>query len=137
MEVDETELSATLDRLRRLGGEPANVEVETSVGGLPRNVVETVSAFSNTNGGLIVLGVDESEGFVPVQLPDPAKLRDDLVSAVSDQLVPPVRPSAELVEVDRAILIVTEDRAPAIRSETVLRGEPGYRDRLVRPYRRR
>ena len=106
--MDGTELSATLDKLRRLGGEPANVEVKTAAGGLPRSVVETVSAFSNTNGGLIVLGVDEGKEFTPVQLPDPAKLRDDLVSAVSDQLVPPVRPSAQLVEVDSAVLVVTE-----------------------------
>ncbi|MGH3778169.1 MAG: ATP-binding protein [Pseudonocardiaceae bacterium] len=88
--------------------EPAEVEVKAAVGGLPKSVVETVSAFSNTNGGLIVLGVDEKAGFTPVRLPDPAKLRDDLVSAVSDQLVPPVRPSVELVEVDGAVLVVAE-----------------------------
>ncbi|MGQ0777519.1 MAG: ATP-binding protein [Pseudonocardiales bacterium] len=106
--MDEAELGATLDRLRGLGGEPANVEVKTAVGGLPRSVVETVSAFANTNGGLIVLGVDESKGFTPVRLPNPAKLRDDLFSAVSDQLEPPVRPSVELVEVDGTVLVVAE-----------------------------
>ncbi|MGH3932223.1 MAG: ATP-binding protein [Pseudonocardiaceae bacterium] len=106
--MDDAELSGTLDKLRRLGGEPANVEVKTALGGLPRSVVETVSAFSNTNGGLIVLGVDESQGFAPVRLPNPAKLRDDLVSAVSAQLVPPVRPSVELVEVDGVVLVVAQ-----------------------------
>jgi ATP-dependent DNA helicase RecG len=70
--------------------------------------VETVSAFSNTNGGLIVLGVDENAGFTPVRLPDPAKLRNDLVSAVTDQLEPLIRLSVELVEVDDAVLVVAE-----------------------------
>jgi ATP-dependent DNA helicase RecG len=106
--VDGTELSAMLAKLRRLGGEPANIELKTAAGGLPRSVVETVSAFSNTNGGLIVLGVDESEGFAPVRLPAPAKLRDDLVSAASDQLVPPVCPHAQLIEVDGTVLVVAE-----------------------------
>lgn len=106
--MDDTEVGAVLARLRQLGGEPAKVEVKKAAGGLPRSVVETVSAFSNTNGGLIVLGVHESEGFTTVRLPDPAKLRDDLVSAVSDQLVPPVRPSVELVSVDGDVLVVAE-----------------------------
>lgn len=106
--MDNVKVLDVLRRLRQFGGEPAEVEVKAAVGGLPKSVVETVSAFSNTNGGLIVLGVDEKAGFTPVQLADPAKLRDDLVSAVSDQLVPPVRPSVELVEVDGAVLVVAE-----------------------------
>ncbi|MGH3991681.1 MAG: AlbA family DNA-binding domain-containing protein, partial [Pseudonocardiaceae bacterium] len=95
--VDNIELSTTLARLRQFGGEPTKVEAKKATGGLPRSMVDTVSAFANTNGGLIILGVDENEGFTPVRLPDPVKLRNDLVSAVSDQLMPPVRPSVELV----------------------------------------
>lgn len=106
--MDSAEVGEVLDRLRLLGGEPARVEVKTAVGGLPKTVVETVSAFSNTNGGLIILGVDESAGFTPVRLPDAAKLRDDLVSAVSDQLDPPIRLGEELVEVGGAVLVVAK-----------------------------
>ncbi|MGH3899112.1 MAG: AlbA family DNA-binding domain-containing protein [Pseudonocardiaceae bacterium] len=87
--MDGAEVRDVVRRLRQFGGEPADVEVKAAVGGLPKRVVETVSAFSNTNGGLIVLGVAEKAGFTPVRLPDPVKLRDDLVSAASDQLVPP------------------------------------------------
>jgi predicted HTH transcriptional regulator len=57
---------------------------------------------------LIVLGVDENKGFSPVRLPDPAKLRNDLVSAATDQLEPPIRPIEELVEVDGAVLVVAQ-----------------------------
>ncbi len=106
--MDSAEVDEMLDRLRRLGGEPARVEVKTAVGGLPRTVVETVSAFSNTDGGLIILGVDESAGFIPVRLPDPAKIRNDLVSAVSDQLDPPIRLHDELVDVGGAVLVVAK-----------------------------
>ncbi|MGH3822254.1 MAG: ATP-binding protein [Pseudonocardiaceae bacterium] len=106
--MDSTEVDQVLDELRRLDGEPAHVEVKKAVNGLPKTVVETASAFSNTNGGLIILGVDESAGFTPVRLPAPARLRDDLVSAVSDQLEPPIRPGVELVEVDNAVLVVAK-----------------------------
>jgi ATP-dependent DNA helicase RecG len=106
--LDGAEVRDVLDRLRQFGGESARVEVKAAVGGLPKSLVETVSAFSNTNGGLIVLGVDENEGFSPVRLTDPAKLRNDLVSAATDQLEPPIRPIEELVEVDGAVLVVAQ-----------------------------
>ncbi|MGH3903715.1 MAG: AlbA family DNA-binding domain-containing protein [Pseudonocardiaceae bacterium] len=108
MNTPETEVEDVLRRLRRFGGEPAKLEVKKATGGLPKNLVETVSAFANTNGGLIILGVDESEGFIAVPLTDPAKLRDDLVSAASDQLTPPVRPDAELVEADGEVIVMAK-----------------------------
>ncbi|MGH3766190.1 MAG: ATP-binding protein [Pseudonocardiaceae bacterium] len=106
--MDGAEVGEVLDRLRRLDGEPSSVEVKMAVCGLPKTVVETVSAFSNTNGGLIILGVDESIGLNPVQLPDPARLRDNLVSAVSDQLEPGIRLGVDLVEVSGTVLVVAK-----------------------------
>ncbi len=106
--MDGADVAQELDKLRRLDGEPAHVEVKKAHEGLPKTVVETVSAFANTDGGMIILGVDQSAGFAPVQLRSPAKLRDDLVSAVSDQLEPPIRPRVELVEVGDAIVVVAK-----------------------------
>lgn len=114
--MDSVEVAQELDRLRRLGGEPARVEVKKALDGLPKTVVETVSAFANTVGGTLILGVDERAGFTPVRLPGPAKLRDDLVSAVSDQLEPPIRLGVELVEIDGAVVVVAEiDSLPSDR----------------------
>ena len=55
--MNENELTGLLESLRRMGSDDLNVEVKESATTLSRDVWETVSAFANTAGGIIVLGV--------------------------------------------------------------------------------
>ena len=59
------DVEATVARLRRQGSDDAAAEAKSSVGKLPKDVWNTVSAFANTDGGLILLGLHEAEGFAP------------------------------------------------------------------------
>ncbi len=52
------------------------IEAKKAVGGFPNSIWETYSAFANTNGGVILLGVEERKDktLKAVKLPDPQRL---------------------------------------------------------------
>ncbi|MGH2614712.1 MAG: AlbA family DNA-binding domain-containing protein, partial [Thermomicrobiales bacterium] len=70
---------AFVDFLEELGAEETvEREFKDGRGGLPRSIWETVSAFANTSGGIIVLGVQEqNDGLALVGVPHPRRMLDD------------------------------------------------------------
>lgn len=62
------------------------IEAKRAVGGFPHSVWETYSAFANTLGGIILLGVKEQadHSLVAVDLPDPEAIAEEFWSTVND-----------------------------------------------------
>ncbi|WP_300965035.1 helix-turn-helix domain-containing protein [uncultured Muribaculum sp.] len=62
-------------------------EVKEASGGIPKSMWETVSAFSNTEGGWIILGVKEkktSKGskFIVNGVPNPEQMEQDIITTL-------------------------------------------------------
>lgn len=70
-------------RLRTLRRDDANIEAKSAVGKLPKSVWEAVSAFANTDGGLILLGLDENDAFRPARGFDPRPILDALSNGLN------------------------------------------------------
>ena len=113
MQMNENELANLLESLRRMGSDDLNVEVKESATTLSRDVWETVSAFANTAGGIIVLGVSERAGFVPVENFETEKVLNQFVAGMGDaggrgKLANPPKYTIERVELqDTIVLAIT------------------------------
>lgn len=74
-----TELIIRGDRV--LNREDGGFEAKSFTSGVPESLWETYSAFANTSGGTIVLGLNESQdgdGYVTGGVPNAEGIRDDL-----------------------------------------------------------
>lgn len=62
------------------------IEAKKALGGLPHSIWETYSAFANTMGGVILLGVreDRDKSFHAVDLPDPERMKQEFWNLVND-----------------------------------------------------
>lgn len=108
-----------LSTIRAVGTDLTTVEVKAGAGGLPKSIVETASAFANTDGGVIILGLDETTDFAPIEI-DAGKLASDLASACADQLDPPIRPHIDLVDIEGhtfVAAIVDSNRGEELRQQ--------------------
>src|ERR1700722_18157693 len=104
----DAELAEIVANLRVLGTDIADVEVKNSHGGVPKSLGETLSAFSNTRGGIVILGLDEGRGFAPAGLPNPAKITADLGSMCSSEMEPPLRPLIGIHQFEGDQVVVAE-----------------------------
>ncbi len=79
------------------------IEAKKSLGGLPKSLWETYSAFANTLGGVILLGVEEyrDRSLHAVNLPDPEGLIAEFWNIVKD----PLRVSANILPEDAVTMI--------------------------------
>lgn len=129
---------------RLAGTDTEGVEIKAAAGGLPKNIVETLSAFANTSGGILVLGLAENRGFKPVEGFDARSVADGLAQACSQKMMPPVRASIDIVPFEGApvVVAIVPETAPYekpcyVKARTVYEGSfvrVGDGDRRLSPY---
>lgn len=86
------ELENLIGYVQNLNAETQTLEVKAAAQGCPTRLYDTLSSFSNQDeGGTILFGVDEQQGFLPVGVYD----AQDLMKHVTEQcgqMTPVIRP---------------------------------------------
>ncbi|MGW7445631.1 ATP-binding protein [Kitasatospora sp. NPDC054795] len=107
--METADLIGTLGTLRALETDTSFIEAKKAKGGLPEKLWETVSAFSNAQGGVILLGIDEKEGFSVTGVDEPGAMEVAIANICSgDTMEPPVRPLIQTHEVEGKHVVVVE-----------------------------
>lgn len=107
------------------------IEAKKALGGLPKSIWETYSAFANTLGGVILLGVEElaDKSLHPVNLPDPEGMIKEFwdtvnnLNKVSANILSDASVQIEVVEGNR-IIAITVPRAQRYDRPVFIEGNP-------------
>lgn len=113
--MTDDELKEMIESLRSAGTDVSSIEAKDASGGLPRSLRDTFSSFSNTAGGVIILGVSEKDGFTVIGLPNAAKLATDVANMASNEMEPALRPLIEILHFDgkQVVTIEVPELSPA------------------------
>ncbi len=88
-------------------GESKNVEFKVRLPEDSTKYIKTIIAFANTQGGRLVIGIDdETREVVGVENDDVFQIMDSIANAVADSCVPQIVPNIELQTIDRHTVIV-------------------------------
>ena len=84
-------MTELIELMRVIGNDTQQCEVKECKRKISSTITETLSAFSNGNGGYIILGLSEKAGFTPVEDFD-ARAMQEALSQACEKLTPVVRP---------------------------------------------
>ena len=91
--------------MRKAGKDNQHCEVKSAKEGTPKSLAETFSAFSNGDGGTIILGLSEDKGFRPTPKFNAEAIYSDMLH-YGDKLTPVVRPQVHVLNFEGAKIVV-------------------------------
>lgn len=126
------EIFELIHKMRETGSDTQRCEVKESVAELPRSLPETISAFANSHGGIIILGLSERAGFRPAKGFDAEKIYSQLQVA-GDAVTPVVRLEIERIAFEGSVLVVADvPKLPEIQMPCFITSRGRYQGSFIR-----
>ena len=101
------ELINLIDNIVSLKTETNNIEFKKAKDGVPENLYDTFSSFSNTSGGIIIFGVDEKNNYDICGITNP-DIFQKKITEQSLMMEPKIRPIITICEYDGKIIASAE-----------------------------
>ena len=107
--MTDEELFDLITAVQRFQSEWNDLEVKAAQRGTPQRLYESLSAFANrTDGGMILLGLDESRAFEVIGVGDAHRIMEDLSGLAAENMEPALRPEFTLVEIQGKSVLAIE-----------------------------
>ena len=103
----EKDLIKLIRKILRKKTETLNIEFKSAKGGAPEKLYDTFSSFSNTDGGIILFGIDEKAGYEICGVKNPALLEKKIVEQAKE-MEPVVRPLITICEYEGKTVLSAE-----------------------------
>lgn len=102
------ELLEKLELIQKMKCETQNLELKSAQFGCPKRLYDSLSSFSNQDeGGIIIFGIDESQGYKEVGVYDPQDIQKK-INEQCLQMEPMVRPLLTVVEKNQLFFVSAE-----------------------------
>ena len=102
------ELMEKLELIQKIKCETSTLEIKSAEQGCPQRLYDTLSSFSNQDdGGIIIFGVDEKQGYKEVGVYDPQDIQKK-INEQCLQMEPVVRPLLTVLEKNDKFFISAE-----------------------------
>lgn len=123
--MTDEDLQRLLQSLRATGNDGQHVEAKAARGAMPSSVRDTLSSFANTSGGgVILLGVDERQGFAVTGVLDPGALQRRIVEIAQNDMTPPLQPVVTVHDIDGSMVVACQvDELAANEKPCFYRGD--------------
>ena len=117
MKSNRINLKEFVNLARKLKSDTTNIEVKSCKGGLSKSIVETISAFANTSGGVLVCGLSEENDFKTVEGFNAKQISDAITQTCGDKMEPPVRTTISIEEFEGKLVVVASipETAPHLK----------------------
>ncbi|MBR5647306.1 MAG: putative DNA binding domain-containing protein [Treponema sp.] len=89
--MQEAELKQLITEILGRKTETSKIEFKSAKGGAPEKLYDSLSSFSNTEGGIIIFGIDEKAGYKVCGVQNPDELEQKVVNQCKE-MEPVVRP---------------------------------------------
>ena len=104
----EQEFHQLVERIQTRKCEGQAIEVKSAARGCPERLYDTFSSFSNQDeGGVIIFGLDERQGFLKVGVYDAQDLQKKLME-VGEEMTPVVRPVLSVFDAEGLVFVTAE-----------------------------
>ena len=110
--TNEEELVSAVNKMRMAGTDLTEYELKSASGGIPKETAESISAFANSSGGVIVFGIRESGGFHAVDI-DAKSVQAGAAQAARELVEPPQAVEILVLEFEsKPVVVVNVSEAP-------------------------